>query len=65
LPWTVLGWAVPDIEATLAELAGRGVAGLRFENLPQDEQGIWTTPDGSKVAWFHDPDGNTLSITQH
>lgn len=61
---TVLGWAVPDIGAEMKELSKRGVRFERFEGLPQDESGIWTTPQGAKVAWFKDPDGNTLSLTQ-
>lgn len=61
---TVLGWRVSDIEATLAGLRDKGVRFERYSFLPQDELGIWTTPDGTKVAWFKDPDGNTLSVTQ-
>jgi catechol 2,3-dioxygenase-like lactoylglutathione lyase family enzyme len=61
---TVLGWRVPDIEATLADLRDKGVRSERYSFLPQDDLGIWTTPDGTKVAWFKDPDGNTLSVTQ-
>jgi len=62
---TVLGWEVKDIEATVVELKRSGVV---FEDYPfiQDrERGIWTTPDGSKVAWFKDPDCNLLSVSQH
>jgi catechol 2,3-dioxygenase-like lactoylglutathione lyase family enzyme len=64
---TVLGWEVADIYAAIRELTPRGV---RFEqfNLPfmkQDEFGVWTPPNGDRVAWFKDPDGNTLSISQH
>ena len=62
---TVLGWEVQDIEATVGELAGAGVVFERYGVLPQDERGIWNTPDGSRVAWFKDPDGNTLSVSQH
>ena len=61
---TVLGWQVPDIRAKTVELRKRGVRFERFEGLQQDESGIWTTPQGAKVAWFKDPDGNTLSLTQ-
>ena len=61
---TVLGWDVPDIRATIKELRKRGVRFERFEGLQQDESGIWTTPQGAMVAWFKDPDGNTLSLTQ-
>ncbi len=67
VPFTALGWKVPDIKATVEKLAKKGV---KFERIPelqqqQDAAGIWTTPDGvGKVAWFKDPDGNTLSITQ-
>jgi catechol 2,3-dioxygenase-like lactoylglutathione lyase family enzyme len=61
---TVLGWSVPDICAKMQELVKRGVRFERFPGLPQDELGAWTTPAGAKVAWFKDPDGNTLSLTQ-
>jgi catechol 2,3-dioxygenase-like lactoylglutathione lyase family enzyme len=66
-PNTVLGWEVDDIHAAIRELTPRGV---RFEqfNLPfmkQDELGVWTPPNGDQVAWFKDPDGNMLSISQH
>jgi catechol 2,3-dioxygenase-like lactoylglutathione lyase family enzyme len=61
---TVLGWEVPDISAKTKELTKRGVHFERFEGLAQDESGVWTTPSGAKVAWFKDPDGNTLSLTQ-
>ncbi len=62
--YTVLGWRVPDITAVVRELAARGVTVLRFDGMHQDEDGIWTTPGGDRVAWFADPDGNTLSLTQ-
>ena len=62
--YTVLGWRVPDIQAAVRELTARGVAFCRYDGMDQDEQGIWTTPGGEKVAWFTDPDGNTLSLTQ-
>ena len=62
---TVLGWQVPDIEIAVADLKQNGVGFERFEQLPQDELGIWTTPTGAKVAWFKDPDGNILSVSEH
>jgi len=61
---TVLGWAVADAAATVARLAAAGVKFERYDGLPQDDLGIWATPDGARVAWFRDPDGNTLSLTQ-
>jgi predicted enzyme related to lactoylglutathione lyase len=61
---TTLGWEVPDISAQIKELAKRDVRFERFDGLSQDELGIWTSPSGAKVAWFKDPDGNTLSLTQ-
>jgi len=64
LPYTALGWQVSDIASTLAALRAKGVSFERYEHLPQDANGVWATPDGSKVAWFKDPDGNLLSITQ-
>lgn len=63
-PFTVLGWHVDDIAATARKLEQHGIRFTRYEWMPQDELGIWTTPDGSQVAWFTDPDGNTLSLTQ-
>ena len=62
--YTALGWEVDDLAASVHALVARGVPMLRFPGLPQDADGIWATPDGARVAWFHDPDGNTLSITQ-
>jgi catechol 2,3-dioxygenase-like lactoylglutathione lyase family enzyme len=62
--YTVLGWQVDDIEGEVRDLTARGVAFLRYDGMSQDEHGIWTTPAGEKVAWFADPDGNTLSLTQ-
>ncbi len=64
-PYTALGWAVPDIRATAAALASRGVVFQRYEGMGQDELGIWQSPGGAMVAWFKDPDGHTLSLTQH
>ena len=61
---TMLGWHVSDIHETIEMLLKRGVTFARYPDLPQDEQGVWTTPDGNKIAWFNDPDGNTLSLTE-
>jgi catechol 2,3-dioxygenase-like lactoylglutathione lyase family enzyme len=63
-PFTVLGWEVSDLRATLAGLVTKGVPVLRVEGIGQDEEGVWTTPGGDLVAWFTDPDGNTMSLTQ-
>jgi len=65
--WTVLGWEVADIETTARALEAGGVTLERFEWLKPEEKttGIWNAPGGDKVAWFKDPDGNTLSISQH
>src|ERR1700748_230423 len=62
--YTVLGWRVADIAATARGLAGRGVVFLRYDGMDQDDDGVWTTPGGDKVAWFADPDGNVLSLSQ-
>ena len=64
---TILGWQADDIYGAIRELTARGV---RFEQfglpfLKQDEHGVWTPPNGDRVAWFKDPDGNVLSISQH
>ncbi len=63
--FTILGWQVADIEAVVRELTAAGVAFERYGFFKQDELGIWTAPDGTKVAWFLDPDGNNLSLSQH
>ena len=63
-PYTVLGWRVPDIVATLRGLRDAGVVFERYEGLEQDEDGVWTAPGGSRIAWFADPDGNVLSLQQ-
>jgi catechol 2,3-dioxygenase-like lactoylglutathione lyase family enzyme len=62
-PFTALGWLVDDIHDTVARLAAAGVQPLRYDGLEQDGSGVWTAPGGARVAWFHDPDGNTLSLT--
>jgi catechol 2,3-dioxygenase-like lactoylglutathione lyase family enzyme len=63
-PYTVLGWDVDDIGAALNALAERGIVCARFDGMDQDERGVWTTPGGDRVAWFRDPDGHVLSLTQ-
>ena len=62
-PFTVLGWAVDDVHAEIAELRQRGVVSRRVNGIEQDEAGVWVAPGGTKVAWFTDPDGNTLSVS--
>ena len=62
--YTVLGWRVADIAAAARDLATRGVVFIRYDGMDQDDNGVWTTPGGDKVAWFADPDGNILSLTQ-
>ena len=65
LQGTILGWQVEDIESVAAWLRDRGVSPEKYPFAQDQNLGIWTTPDGSKVAWFKDPDGNILSISQH
>ncbi len=62
-PFTIAGWQVLDMRTSIDALATRGVAVVRYEGLDQDATGIWSTPGGDQVAWFKDPDGNTLSLT--
>jgi catechol 2,3-dioxygenase-like lactoylglutathione lyase family enzyme len=62
--FTVLGWNVKDIEATIRSLNEKGVVFEKYDFLPHDDLGIWTSPNNSKVAWFKDPDGNVLSVSQ-
>jgi catechol 2,3-dioxygenase-like lactoylglutathione lyase family enzyme len=62
---TVLGWSVPDIRASVVALKARGVTFRVYEGFGQDEDGVWSPPGGgAQVAWFTDPDGNVLSLTQ-
>ena len=60
----VLGWNVDDIVASVQELRGQGVAFSIFDGFGQDELGIWTAPDGDRLAFFADPDGNVLTLSQ-
>jgi len=62
---TVLGWQVPEINATVKSLGQAGIQFERFEGMDQDASGVWTSPTGAKVAWFNDPDGNILSLSEH
>jgi catechol 2,3-dioxygenase-like lactoylglutathione lyase family enzyme len=62
--YTVLGWRVADIAAAVRDLSAKGAVFLRYDSMDQDDSGVWTTPGGDKVAWFADPDGNILSLTQ-
>jgi catechol 2,3-dioxygenase-like lactoylglutathione lyase family enzyme len=62
-PFTIAGWQVPDMGAAIDGLANQGVDFVRYEGMDQDENGIWSSPSGDQVAWFKDPDGNTLSLT--
>ena len=64
-PYTVLGWEVANIEEIVAWLQKRGVAFEKYPFVQDKELGIWTAPTGDKVAWFKDPDGNVLSVSQH
>jgi catechol 2,3-dioxygenase-like lactoylglutathione lyase family enzyme len=64
-PFTVAGWSVLNIEEVVTALAEKGIAFERYSFMEQDSLGIWTSPGGTKVAWFKDPDGNVLSVSQH
>jgi catechol 2,3-dioxygenase-like lactoylglutathione lyase family enzyme len=64
-PFTVLGWQVADAVASAQQLAAGGVTLERFPGMEQDEHSLWHAPGGAKIAWFKDPDGNILSISQH
>lgn len=63
--YTVLGWEVDDIRSIVAWLKARGVDFERYPFIQDQERGIWTAPGGAQVAWFKDPDGNVLSVSQH
>ena len=63
-PFTLVGWMVRDIAADMGKLKSRGVQFEFFDGMPQDNEGVWTAPDGAKICWFKDPDGNVLSLTE-
>ena len=63
-PFTVLGWDVAELDRARDALVAAGVDMLRYDGMPQDGDGVWTAPSGARIVWFHDPDGNTLSLTQ-
>lgn len=63
-PYTSMGWQVGEIETVVSNLVARGVFFEMLSGIDQDDNGIWTSPSGAKIAWFKDPDGNMLSLTQ-
>lgn len=64
-PWTVLDWRVDDLKTAMRRLNDKGVSFERFDGMEHDEDGVWTEPDGgARIAWFKDPDGNVLSVSQ-
>lgn len=63
--FTILGWETAAMTDDVTRLTAAGISFLRFSFFQQDELGIWTSPNGNQVAWFHDPDGNVLSLSQH
>ena len=65
ISYTVLGWAVTDIRKTVRQLSEAGVEFMRYDGLDQDADGVWRAPSGAQVAWFRDPDDNTLSLTEY
>jgi catechol 2,3-dioxygenase-like lactoylglutathione lyase family enzyme len=62
--FTILGWTVDDIAATVASLREHGIEPVEYPGMDQDADGVWTAPSGARIAWFSDPDGNTLSLAQ-
>lgn len=63
--FTILGWLVDDMDKTVKGLNKKGVRFERFPGMEQNDLGVWSSPSGAKVAWFKDPEGNVLSLTQH
>ncbi len=64
-PWTVLDWQIGDIKEAMTSLKDKGVTFERFDGMDQDEDGVWAVPGGGpRIAWFKDPDGNVLSVSQ-
>ena len=63
-PYTILGWSVREIRKDIDRLQRNGVVFEKFPGIGQDDLGVWTAPDGTQVAWFKDPEGNLLSLTE-
>jgi catechol 2,3-dioxygenase-like lactoylglutathione lyase family enzyme len=63
-PFTILGWNVGDVAKIVRGLEEKGVKFERYPGMEQDKRGVWSSPSGAKVAWFKDPDGNVLSVTE-
>jgi catechol 2,3-dioxygenase-like lactoylglutathione lyase family enzyme len=63
-PYTVLGWTVGDVHAAIDDLTRRGTTFEHIDGVDQDDSGVWTAPGGARIAWFNDPDGNLLSLTE-
>jgi catechol 2,3-dioxygenase-like lactoylglutathione lyase family enzyme len=63
-PYTILGWHVANVAEAVRTLSAKGVEMQRFPGMGQDELGIWSSPSGARIAWFRDPDGNLLSLTE-
>ena len=64
-PFTIFGWEIDDLEGAADRLVEAGIAPVQYPWFEQDERGIWTAPDGTRVLWFKDPFGNTLSLSCH
>ena len=64
-PFTILGWRVQNIEEEVRILGAKGVSFQRYPGMTQNDLGIWTSPTRARIAWFRDPDGNVLSLSQH
>jgi catechol 2,3-dioxygenase-like lactoylglutathione lyase family enzyme len=64
-PFTILGWHVKGIRGTIKRLRKKGVKFERYAGMEQDDVGVWTSPEGARVAWFKDPDGNVLSVSEY
>ncbi len=62
--YTVLGWRVTDMGQVVSRLESVGVVFARYDGMEQDAHGVWTTAQGDRIAWFTDPDGNILSLTE-
>jgi catechol 2,3-dioxygenase-like lactoylglutathione lyase family enzyme len=64
-PFTILGWDVDEIDSVVDKLAAAGIEFIRYPGLNDNEpRGIWTAPSGARIAWFRDPEGNVLSVTE-
>jgi len=62
--YTILNFAVDDVDKAVDDLTGRGVHFERYEGFKQDDRGVHRAEGVPPIAWFKDPAGNILAVLQ-